>query len=774
MSGEDGVRLDTGRERRAAFLLVLWLCAMHGVAAAQEGGVVTGRAVEAGTERPLGGVRVEVEGRPEGALTDTLGRYRIPLPAGTYVLRAQGLNHAPLARADVVVRPGRATVVGFALTPSALVLDAIAVRPSHFAAAREGPVARIGFSAEEIRRAPGSAGDVSRILYGLPFVAKVNDQSNGLAVRGGTPTENLILVDGIAVPNINHFAQQGASGGAIGLLNVELIREVEFEAGGFGAQHGNRMSSVLEITLRDGDPDRRSGQLSVDLTGIGAVAEGPAGASGNWVSSVRRSYLDLLVQAVDVGASVAPRYGDYAFRLATSATSRHRFGLLALWADDRFDTDLDQALEHGMSAYGDLSLLQGTTGASWTTLWRNGLLSRTSIAHTYGRFDEDYTDTASRQQLFVNRSTEQDVTLRHSTRAQLTGGTLLTVGGDAAWQVGSFDNVYRRHVNATGDTIPELLLAVSTSAGRGGVFATVTHPLARWLSTTVGLRADHSSLTGTSTVAPRVSALLVLSDRTRVSVAAGAYHQSLPLVILARDAHRSLRDPVAYHLTGGVATELGDATRLTVEAYRKEYRRMAMDPADPAGMPLDEVVQGGRFFTVRDRLVDTGEARASGVEATLQKKLTGRVHALLSGAWTMSEYRGLDGEWRPRTFDNGLILSGEGGWRVDPRWELSARWIYAGGTPYTPLDADASRAMNRTVLDRTRVAGERYPAYHSLNVRADRRITFRSSSMVAYLSVWNAYNRGNVASYYWHTEEQTVVPSYQWRVLPVFGVEWSF
>jgi hypothetical protein len=184
-------------------------------------------------------------------------------------------------------------------------------------------------------------------------------------------------------------------------------------------------------------------------------------------------------------------------------------------------------------------------------------------------------------------------------------------------------------------------------------------------------------------------------------------------------------------------------------------------------------VLGNAFFTVRERMVDTGRARASGVEATLQKKLTGRVHALVSGAWSTARYRGLDGAWRPRAFDNGLMLSGEGGWKASDRWALSARWIYAGGAPYTPIDEEASRVLDRAVLDAARIAGARFPAYHSLNVRADRRFTVRGASVVAYISVWNAYDRKNVASYYWNQANGAVDTTHQWRRLPIFGIEWG-
>jgi hypothetical protein len=764
---------------RAGAMAVAALLAGAAVASAQGGaaaaGSVTGRVSEVGTGRPLASVRVGIEATSQGVLTDSAGRYRLgDVPVGVHAVRLEIVGHVPAVRTDVVVRAGRATQLDVELAPAAIVMEALRVRPSYFAAAsEENPASRIGFVAEEIRRAPGSAGDVSRILYGLPAVAKVNDQSNGLAVRGGTPSENLFLVDDIAVPNINHFPAQGATSGPIGLLNVELIREVEFQAGGFSAEHGDRLSSVLDISLREGDAERRAAQLSLDFTGVGAVVEGPLGEEANWIASVRRSYLDLLVRAVDVGVSVAPRLGDYAVRVSAAPSPRHRVSGLALWADDRLETDIEQALKHAMTAFGRQNLLQGTTGASWTGLWGDGLLSRTSLAHTYARFDEDYTETASRQPLFRNRSQEHAVTLRHRTRAGLGSRASVTIGGDVAALRGTFDNRYMRHVNATGDTVAELALEASPSGLRGGVFVTLAYRAGTSLTTSLGMRLDHGTLTGNTTIAPRASVAWTATERTTISLAGGVYRQALPLLMLASPPHRALRDPLAVHAIASIAHMPTPDVRVTVEAYHKDYRRLPLDPAQPALMPLDEVVLGNAFFTVRERMVDTGRARASGVEATLQKKLTGRVHALVSGAWSTARYRGLDGAWRPRAFDNGLMLSGEGGWKASDRWALSARWIYAGGAPYTPIDEEASRVLDRAVLDAARIAGARFPAYHSLNVRADRRFTVRGASVVAYISVWNAYDRKNVASYYWNQANGAVDTTHQWRRLPIFGIEWG-
>ena len=158
----------------------------------------------------------------------------------------------------------------------------------------------------------------------------------------------------------------------------------------------------------------------------------------------------------------------------------------------------------------------------------------------------------------------------------------------------------------------------------------------------------------------------------------------------------------------------------------------------------------------------------------IQKKLAQNFYGLASASYFKSEYRDAGGNWKERVFDNRYIMSLEGGYKPNTKWEFSLRWIFAGGPPYTPLDIEASRAINRAVLDDRRINDARYPDYHSLNIRFDRRLHFSGSNLVFYLSVWNAYNRKNVASYFWNEMEQKQDIVYQWSLLPIMGFEYEF
>ncbi len=736
---------------------------------------VTGRVTDQQTNRPIAAARVSVRGSDHAVMTDSSGRYRIvDVKTGTWIIEVRRIGYRPIAFPDVVVRRNRFSVIDLSLEPAPFQLETVEAAPALFPEPALTAGSLVGFSAEEIKRAPGAAGDVSRILQGLPSVAKVNDQSNALAVRGGSPLENLFLVDGIEIPNINHFPTQGSSGGPIGLLHVDLIREVDFSAGGFGAESGDRLSSALNIRFREGNREALDAQLDLNFIGFGGIAEGPLGHSGSWIVAARRSYLDLAIKAFDLGTTAVPQYGDYQGKVVVDLGRSHRLGLLAIWADDRFETDLANALENEAFTFGRQDLLQGTTGLTWTAAFGSRVNAVTSAAWSTSRFDESYFEAGGNNALiFRNRSRERAVRLRHTTSIDLGSGTL-SIGGDASRASSRYDNRYDVP-NPLGADPTTFDVRTTQQSTRAGAFTTLAARASRAVGFTLGARIDHHSATGNTTLSPRGSVALRLGPATVATASGGVYYQTLPSVLLAQAAaHLALPDPRAVHAVVGLDHHLADDLRFTLEAYHKRYDRLPVDPDQPGLLPVDELYHGFGFLAAHEVLASTGTGNTTGLEALLQKRMTNRLYGQLGASYARSFYRAGDGVQRPRVFDNRVVLTAEGGWKVGDAWDLSARWIYAGGPPYTPVDAAASAEAGRTVLDGSQINAARLPAYHALSIRADRRFTIGGTTLNTFLSVWNAYNRKNVAQIYWNPATGRVDSVTQWTLLPVFGIEWEF
>ncbi len=738
-------------------------------------GTIEGTAIDQATHAPLPGANIIIMNTALGAVTDGNGRFIINnIPVGNYSVQFRLLGYGTVTRTDIIIRSQRSTTVNGELSEQTVEGDQVVVTAGYFRQNDVQPVSITSLSAEEIRRAPGSGGDISRVIMGLPSLAKVNDQSNSLIVRGGSPLENAFFLDGIEIQNINHFPTQGAIGGPIGMINIDLIDEVEFAAGGFSARHGGKLSSVLQMTMREGNRENIEGQLDLNVMGFGGVVEGPIDGSGSFLLSLRRSYLDHVVKLFDIGTTAAPAYGDIQGKIAYDLSPQHKLSLVFLSGDDHNDPDRTVAEENDMLFYGNQDIYQNAGGLVWRALWNNEFYSNTSIGAQSTRATEDFFETSTGLPMVKNHSTQTSVALRNSNRFRFSDVHSLEFGLDSKYLSEKYDNAFGAFTNAVGDSTVSSVLRHRINAVQFGAFVTyIVRPFSA-LTFSVGTRTDYFSYNERWTVAPRTSLSYAISNITSFNISSGMFYQNMPLSLLMQDgANKDLHDPYAVHYIAGIDHLLSEETKVTAEVYQKEYYDIPVDPSDPSLFLMDEMFYRGGLYFGHGPLTNNGKARSRGIELTLQKKLAENFYGLASVTLFRTDYQGADGVWRKRVFDNQVIVSLEGGFKPNAEWEFSARWIFAGGTPYTPLDLTRSAQEQRAVFNASHINGERYPAYHSLNVRFDKRFHFQNSNLVVYLSAWNAYDRKNIATYFWNEKENKQDTIYQWNLLPIFGVEYE-
>lgn len=729
---------------------------------------ITGRVEDAETGFPLQGASVAVAGTELGAVTDSRGSFRIGgIPIGTYSLQFSYTGYESLVRTDIIVRSGRSTVLTAGMKMTAFEVEGITVESGYFARAEEEPVSTINFSQEEIRRAPGAAGDVSRIVTVLPSIAKVNDNVNGLIVRGGNPVENAFYIDNMQIPNINHYPQQGSSSGPIGLLNTDFLQDVNFSAGGFGAAYGNKLSSVMELRFREGSREKFQSTLSMNMVGFGLSGEGPlAGGKGSWMFSARKSFLDLLVDAI--GTGVAPQYSDYQGKMVLDLSSKNQLSFVGVAGIDHISFDKETSLDEGDPYFGEADNVEHMFGVNWRYTGGRDWQMETSVSSMYTSYDDTFWQTRDDSLIYDDNSSEQSISLRNVSYYRFNSANRIKFGLEASHVINDYTSYTKAYHDNYGNLLDPFNVERKISADMvGGFMSWIFNPTGRF-EINPGVRVDYFSLAGRTHVSPRFSFNYWFTDKTSLSGSAGVYYQHLPLAMLAVNKDfEDLRDPVAYHYILGINRMISENTRLTFEVYDKEYHNFPLDPSQPALFVADE---GGN----PDFLTDNGRASARGVELVIQKKVASDFYGLISGSVYQSRYRGYDGQWRDRVFGNSWMASMEGGYIASKKWEYSLRWIAAGGRPYTPFDITASKQHNTGIYDLSRINGERVPAYHSLNFRIDRRFNFRDSNLILFLDIWNLYNRKNLAAYYWNDLENEQDRHDQWSILPVFGLEWEF
>ena len=738
-------------------------------------GLVDGRVRSGPTQQPLAGATIRVAGTELAVITGDDGRFRLRSPAGVVRLEVRAIGFAPIVRSDVVISAGKPTTVVIDLQPRVVQLSTVDVAPSYFEATRETPVSTQRFTAEEIRRTPGTQEDVIRAVSVLPGVGVTTAGRNDLVVRGGAPFENLFVVDNIEVPNVNHFGTQGSTGGPVSLIPIEFVKDAALSAGGFGARFGDRTSSVTTIALREGNRERRATTLNLSATGFGAIVEGPLPNDGSLLVSVRRSYLDFVFNAV--GFPFIPSYTDLTIKAVQRPTSRDEIAFLLVGARDRItfkNDDPDNRFEN--STVLGSSQDQYFSGLTWKRLLPNGVVT-TTLGRTWSRFDAAQRDSSNPPQpIFGAQSTEGETSLRSdlvmqlSPRLELGAGLIAKYSGTLQYDI-TLPGVAR--LDAAG--APRALrVDTSFTAFRQAAYAQGSLQLTDRVRFTVGLRGDwYQFLRNAIRIAPRGTLAWSVDDENTLTLAGGQYYQAPQTIWLVGDPQnvRTLQPLRADQVVAGWQRLLRPDVKLQVEAYAKRYSDYPGRVFRPRA-----VLQPSGFDNVTndipyglEPLVGKATGSVRGAEVFVQKRLSDvPVYGLISASYNRTRFRGLDGTTSIGAFDSPLVFNGLLGWRPNARWEFSGRVRSAAGLPTTPFTTDGR-------LDFAQYnTGKRLPTFFALDVRIDRRFTFRRSQLVTYIDVQNASARKNISQIAWDARLRAPRADQSLGLLPSIGINWDF
>ena len=248
---------------------------------------------------PVPFANIVIWGTNIGSSSDFDGNFIFAgLAPGFVELRVSAVGFKPYVSPSIMVTNARTAFLDIELEETAVELDGVVVKASPFRRSEESPVSlqRIGIA--EIEKNPGGNRDISRVIQSLPGVASTPAFRNDVIVRGGGPSENTFYLDGVEIPNLNHFATQGASGGPVGIINADFIREANFYSGAFPASKGNSLSSVLDFRLIDGNSERMKYRGAVGASDLALTLDGPLSDNTTFILSARRSYLQFLFSAI--------------------------------------------------------------------------------------------------------------------------------------------------------------------------------------------------------------------------------------------------------------------------------------------------------------------------------------------------------------------------------------------------------------------------------------------------------------------------------------------
>lgn len=751
------------------FLLLLILIAPF-LGAQPTTGCLKGKVSSVRYHELLPGVTVMVNNTRLGTTTDEAGCFTLnSIQPGSYSVEFRLVGFSPVIKTDIQIKPGKITILDVSLDEQAMQTENITITGGYFQEQDLQSGSLVNFNAEEIRRSPGSMGDVSRILLALPSTAKVSDDNNDIIVRGGSAAENGFYIDGIPVPNINHFPAMGSTGGPIGILNVDYIDHCDFMPGNFSPQFGDRLSSIIAVKYREGNREQCNAKADLNWAGFGGGAEGPLpGKSGSWLASFRRSYLDLITKAENMGMRI--QYGDGQTKIVLDPAKNQKISVFSLYAYDKEQFNRADAVDQGSSYYGSIDNRQFTGGITWQAIWSTSFYSQTTVSLSEQQFTNNFDDVVSGIKSYISDNREQNLVLKFANFYSPNALMKIEAGIQVTNQSADYQYTKFAWTNRIGIPEPDFAVKHSIDANQYSFYTDYTITPVEKLSFSLGGRYDYYDLARSAVFSPRVAATLRVHPMLNVHLSGGSLHQQMPLSLLSeKPAFCALPQIRANHVEAGADYLLYPDLKLSLDVYFKEYKNLPLSADDPTASILD-AGGSGSLPAVYSQLTAGGRAVSRGIEILLQKKLSDSYYGLLSAAISKSKYEDLSGSWHNRLSDNQFTFSFVAGYKASPEWEFSLRWTYAGGCPYSPINITKSIAANSAVIDQDRINTIRYPAYHSLNFRIDKKFFFQSQSIDVYLSVWNAYNRKNVSFYAWNSDQQKIQPIYQWGLMPIFGI----
>lgn len=720
---------------------------------------VKGKVVSQATGEGVPFVNVSIWDSSRGVTTDSVGNYRIGnLSPGAYRVQVSSVGYKTYVSPEFRITAYDYTL-DIGLEESQVSLGEVSVVALPFRRTIESPVALRVIGVQEIEKSPGANRDISKVVNSFPGVATAvgNGYRNDLMIRGGGPSENKFYLDGVEIPHINHFSTQGASGGPVGIIDADLIREADFYTGAFPVNRGNALSSVFDFKLLDGNPDKYTFKGTVGASELAVGSKGHIGSRTTYVVSVRQSYLQLLFSLLDL--PFLPRYTDAQFKIKTRFSQSHEITVLGLGAIDdmKLNTKTDPADESKQYLLNYLPAIKQNTytlGAVYKHYAGNHtqtvVLSRSYMDNRNVKYRGNDESTDANLTLRL-KSSETENHLRIENRS-LLGLFDVTAGVNADYAVYTNRTFQRAFVREA----VELRYSTDLNLFKWGAFATAGYKSAdERFSASLGFRLDacnYSSLTDNplKQFSPRLSLSYNVAENLYLNGSIGRYYQLPAYTTMGyREGDVAVnRSRLTYICSNqavvGVEYYLNRWARLTVEGFYKRYIHSPLSLTDSIPLACKGTDYG---VTGNEAAASTARGRAYGVEVMLRWLSMGRFTALASYTWYRSQFENPDsGRYMPSAWDYRHLFTLSGTCKLPRNWELGMKVRLMGGAPYTPYDEYVSSlvpawdATARPYYDYSRYNTGRLETFYEIDLRVDKSFYFKGVMLGLYIDLQNVLN----------------------------------
>ena len=793
-------------------LLLLTTLIMITLSTFAQEGTIKGRVFNMKTNEPIEFATIQIEGTTIGSTSDLDGNFIFTgIKPGFVKLIARSVGFETTVSSEIQVQGNQTTFVDIAVPEAAIVIKEVVVRQNLNIKRIESPISVLSVGVQEIEKSAGANRDVSKVLQSLPGVGATDPNRNDLIVRGGGPSENVFYLDGIEIPVINHFATQGSSGGAVGVINPDFVREINFYTGAFPANRTNALSSVMEIKQKDGSKDRVHTKLSVGASDAALTLDGPIGKKSTFIVSARQSYLQLLFKLI--GLPFMPTYNDFQVKYNYQIDQKNELTFVGIGAIDNMtlNTELEktgtEAQKYLLSYLPIYKQWNYTVGLVYKHFGDkhidNWVLSRNMLRNNNFKFkgNDDTLPKVNENLLSDYTSDEAENKLRFE-RDYPYLPVKLKIGAGVRYSHYTNETFRRLFYNNTEN---ELNYQTDLNLFGYQAFAQASDEyLDNRLKLSVGVSLvgnnyNKNMQNPLNQFSPRLSASYALSDKWDLNANFGRYAMQPAYTTLGFryatggplvNQNENLKYVTSNQAIVGVEYRPAEKMRLTVEGFYKQYQNYPLSVSDG----LSIASKGTDYGQIGDEeIISTGKGRAYGVEFLYKIMEWKNLNITSTYTFFRSEFTDKNNVYRPSSWDTKHLLNLISSYKFGKSWNIAMRWRYVGGAPYSPIDFQKSgnrvawNITNQPYIDYANFNWLRLKDAHQLDLRLDKEFYFKKWVLNLYTDIQNVYNfQSQGAPIYTNkTPEGTVIPdpngditrqglrefeTYNGTVLPTIGL----
>lgn len=752
--------------KKTVFPLLLLFFVSSGLSLqAQPGkGVIEGRVYNAQNNEPVPFANIVVWQTNIGSVSNYDGEFKFTgIEPGYVKLKVSSVGYQTYVTEAFMVTNAKPVYLEIPLQEKTEQLKEVVVKASPFRMDKESPVSLRRIGVEQIEKSPGANRDISRVIQSFPGVASSVSFRNDVIVRGGGPSENTFYLDEVEIPNINHFATQGASGGPVGIINVDFIREVNFYSGAFPANRGGALSSVLDLKQVSGNKKKTEIQGAIGASEASLTFDGPISDNTTFIFSARRSYLQLLFDALQL--PFLPTFNDFQFKSKTRFDQKNELKIIGLGAIDDFELNRDAddtESQRYILDYIPVNIQRNyTIGAVYKHYRENGygtwVLSRNFLRNrSYKYRNNRQVDSLKRLDY---TSDEAETKFRYENTSTIKG---YRINAGLGLEYAGYTNSTFRKSFIDGEPVA-IDYNSELDLFKWSVFGQVSNSyFGGNLSLSLGVRTDANNFSKSMSnpldqISPRFSASFQLTPKWSLNFNTGRYYQLPPYTTLGYsnpqgellNKENGLKYISADHVVGGVQYLPNQKSKISLEGFYKNYKDYPFSLDDSISLAN----KGADFGAYGDEEVKSAaEGRAYGLELLYRHQDLLGSNVILSYTYVRSAYRELNdqleptGNFIPSSWDNRHLLNLTVTREFDNNWQVGFKWRFVGGAPYTPLDRQKSsriaawNARGRAYPDYDRLNARRLEPFHQLDLRVDKQYFFDQWSLMLYLDVQNVYN----------------------------------